>query len=129
MASIEDVAIKLKDEGTELIQDLRDKYTTYLSEKRSLGNIFRFTLEAVRELIEFAEEATAGVRSVGKIKKEYVVDAVKALYKHVDPDIPWIPAIIEGWIENAVLDKVVPEMIDWVVEQYNRLGFFKKGDE
>lgn len=56
----------------------------------------------------------------GAEKKAAVVAEIKAHIK--DPNIP---VTVPTWIPEALLDFVLSALVDFLVNQFNKLGFFK----
>jgi len=74
----------------------------------SFGDILR----AVRVAMEIAESI---VGMPGPERKGFVVEVIRQAYRKVEPNIPWCPEPIETWIENYVLDNLVPAAIELLI--------------
>lgn len=70
-------------------------------------------VKAVRVAMEIAE-TTVGLPAGDR--KAFVVAVIRKAYREVDPNIPWVPEPIETWIENYVLDNLVPAAIELVID-------------
>lgn len=77
------------------------------------GFQFSDIITAVRTASEIAEQFTG---LPGDEKKAFVVEVVKKAYKEVDPNLPWIPEPVETWVENYVLNNLVPSVIELIVD-------------
>jgi len=117
-------AEELTEEAKDLIESLRVSAKESFSDGVSFKKAVRFVYESVSELIEFAEDATKEIKGLGSEKKKFVVETVRKLYKDINADIPWIPEPLESFIENLILENIVPPAIDWLVSKYNKYGVF-----
>ena len=108
--SVEDVKAEISEDIDELI----DLYSDLEEDGWQIPEIIRFTFQAGIRLIEAVE----GVQGIsGPEKKEVVVSTVKDIYTEVSPDIPLIPEPFETWLENFLLDRVLPGFIDFQVRR------------
>lgn len=76
------------------------------------GFQFSDILTAVRVAVEIAETVTT---LDGPGKKAFVVEVIEKAYREVDPDIPWVPNLIENYIEDYVLKNLVPAVIELII--------------
>ncbi len=113
----------------ELISKYQGIYLEYQKNKHDYSaiKIVRFLLNITSDVIESIEELYREYS--GEEKKKAVCSIIKQIYKKIDPDIPGIPGIIESYIENIILDTLVPAAIDYIVGQFNRLSLFKHKGE
>lgn len=93
---------------------------------KGIPALVMFVISCVNELIELVESSRAVAKDA---KKETVCAAIAYAYKEVDPDLPWIPGVIENKIEAWFLDDIVPMLIDWFVDKYNDKGIFDKSED
>lgn len=77
------------------------------------GFQFSDILTAVKTACEIAEQFTG---LPGDEKKAFVVDVIRKAYKEVDPDIPYLPNFIEGYVEDYILDNLVPAAIELIID-------------
>lgn len=77
------------------------------------GFQFSDILTAVRTAAEIAEQFTG---LPGDEKKDFVVEVIRKAYREVNPDVPWIPEPFETWVENYILDNLVPSVIELIVD-------------
>jgi hypothetical protein len=114
----------LKDESKKVISDLRRESAELFDRKISISSILEFINDCVRELVEYTEHVTNGIHEIGKWKAEFVIETIQNLYKEIDPNIPLIFDPFERWLEEFILDKVVPSSINAIVKAYNTKGVF-----
>ena len=77
------------------------------------GFQFSDIITAVKTACEIAEQFTG---LPGDEKRAFVVDVIGKAYREVNPNVPWIPEPFETWVENYVLDNLVPAVIDLLVD-------------
>jgi len=77
------------------------------------GFHFADIVKAVRVAAEIAESITA---LPGDQRKAFVVDVIRQAYRKANPDIPWVPEPVETWVENYVLDNLVPSLIELIID-------------
>lgn len=77
------------------------------------GFQFSDIITAVKTACEIAEQFTG---LPGDEKKAFVVDVIGKAYREVDPDIPYLPNFIEGYVEDYILDNLVPAVINLLVD-------------
>ncbi len=100
------------------MQDLEDalkKMHEIFGDGFQWTDIGSFIGEVVPELMEVAR---AFKEETGEDKKQFVVDAVTAIYFYYDPDLPWIPE----WIETKLEKWVVPQLASAAIEAAYKLG-------
>ena len=105
---------EVKAEIREDIDKLIDLYADLEADGWKIPEIIRFVFQAGINLIE----AVDGIQDVpGEQKKEVVVSSIKEIYTDISPDLPIIPEPFETWLEDFLLDKVLPMFIDFQVKQ------------
>ena len=53
--------------------------------------------------------------------REFVVDAIWVIYKHYDPNIPWIPEWIENKLEQVVVGKLAEAAVEAAYKMYQKM--------
>lgn len=53
----------------------------------------------------------------GREKREFVVDVVWVVYKSIDPDIPWVPEIVENKLERFAVEQGVTFAVEALFAQ------------
>lgn len=77
------------------------------------GFQFSDIVTAVKTACEIAEQFTG---LPGDEKEKFVVEVIGKAYREVNPNVPWIPEPFETWIENYVLDNLVPSVVKLLVD-------------
>jgi len=108
--SVEEVKAEIREDIDKLI----DLHADLEEDGWKIPEIIRFTFQAGVRLID-AVETIQGIS--GEQKKEVVVSAIKDIYAEVSPDIPLIPEPFETWLEDFLLDRVLPAFIDFQVRR------------
>ena len=75
--------------------------------------------KVVPDLMDVAAtlEGTSGVE-----KRQFVVDAIWIIYKHYDPNIPWIPEWIENKLEQVVVGKLAEAAVEAAYKVYQKFA-------
>lgn len=111
----------------EMLERYKKTYLQFQGTHDSI-TIIKLLFDIISDTIELIEELCK--EQSGQEKRRVAIIIIKQTYKEIDPNIPGIPKIIEPYIENIILDVLVPSAIDYIVKQFNRLGLFKhKGVE
>ena len=100
---------EVKAEIREDIDELIDLFSDLEEDGWQIPEIVRFTFQAGIRLIDAVDDFQD---ITGPEKKEVVVSTVKEIYQEISPDIPVIPEPFETWVENFMLDRVLPGFID-----------------
>jgi len=105
---------QIKTEIREDIDKLIDLYADLEADGWKVPEIVHFVFKAGINLIEVVDD----MQDIpGEQKKEVVVSSVKDIYTEISPDIPIIPEPFETWLENFMLDKILPTFIDFQVKR------------
>lgn len=74
--------------------------------------------QVVPDLMDVADglEGTSGAE-----KRQFVVDAIWIIYKHYDPNIPWIPEWIENKLEQVVVGKLAEAAVEAAYKVYQKM--------
>jgi len=110
---------EIKAEIQENIDELINLYADLEDDGWQIPEIIHFTFQAGIKLIKAVDD----VQDVpGEQKKEVVVSAVKDIYTEISPDIPIVPEPFETWLENFLLDSILPTFIDFQVRRAKEDG-------
>jgi hypothetical protein len=74
--------------------------------------------QVVPELMEIADSLEG---KTGEEKREFVADAMWVIYKHYDPNIPWIPEWVENKLEKVVVAKLAEAAVEAAFKLYKKL--------
>ncbi|MEW6103627.1 MAG: hypothetical protein AB1630_07445 [bacterium] len=113
----------------ERVNGLIDEFKPIVEEakkdkKKALILLFQNILHITSELIELVEDVKKEAK--GEDKKKLVTDGVTYIYKRVNPDLPFLFEPLETYVENLILEKLVPGFIDFLVDKFNKKGIFTK---
>ena len=75
--------------------------------------------QVVPELMEIADSLEG---KTGAEKREFVSDAIWVIYKHYDPNIPWIPEWIENKLEQVVVGKLAEAAVEAAYKVYQKFN-------
>jgi len=90
--------------------------------KKFTWNNLGVILDLVSSLVQAVENGKLFTSLPGPQKKAIVLEVLEALIDMIDLKlVSWIP---QSWVKT-LFKKLLPLLIDWIVSQYNRIGFFK----
>lgn len=114
----EELSNKLKEEVFEAIEVAQDAVA---DGKISINEVIQIVIE-LAEIVQVAIEAH-DILEEEEIKS-LVINTLKEIYFSEDglgdPDIAYIPNFIEGKIENAIFDLVLPNIIEYIIKLKNK---------
>lgn len=108
-----------------IIQDvdaLTKEFAEYQKDGLKADEVIKFILEAATKLVETVEDA-GGIP--GAQKKELVISSVKDIYWKINPNIPFLPDVVETPLEKWLLDLALPPFIDFIVGTFEKKGIFE----
>lgn len=135
-ADLSGIIDKLK--GADKLTDVNTVLaTTFSAVEEQLGDGFQITdiipilSAALHDIMEVAESIEG---ATGAEKREFVTAMMVGLYRFVDKgidgtknriDIPWVPDIVENYIEDKILPIVITFGLEGIVKAWNK---FRKDD-
>jgi hypothetical protein len=93
-------------------EHLEERLQVYLQGGFQLFEVAKFVVEAAKVLVD----ASAKIADASPAAKRRAIrEIIPAIYRKYDPDIPYVPEIVEPIVENILLDVVTRALADVLV--------------
>lgn len=104
------------------IADLTLLFEKYAQNGLKIREIFSFIAACIVVLAQLAK----GYEDVPRRrKKDAIVGAIRQVYLAKNPDLPWIMEPFESFLENMLLDYIVPQLYDVLVSSKDADEYLK----